>query len=562
MATPIRYGSEFVVNRTTTGNQETADITALSNGRFAVTWVDRYSTAPDVYQDDVRAQVFGADGRFVGPEVLVNTTTLFRQLNPEIVALQNGGFAVAFDDLSQTGGDTSSSSVRLQRFTQNSLSTGLEVLVNTTTLGSQLQPDVTQLRNGSMLVVWSQSEQGSGFFGYSVLNGQIFNADGSRSGREYRIADDEENSLSDAAMALLSDGRGLVTWSHYEISPLGKGIFSIHARILGPNGRPMGDDFVVAAPISVPAPGGIALFFPEVTALKSGGFVITYNDFFGGVENLRNNDAIVKVFDASGVELTTINATSQNDDDQYNPVVTALADGRFIVAWTERTARPGDDDYSVRAQVFNANGTRSDAEFLVNTTTTNWQFDPTITTLADGRVVISWTDFSGTGDDTSGFAIRAQIFDPHEAAVVLNGTTDGDELVGTRFADTIRGGGGRDSLAGGQGNDVIQGEGSHDRLSGGAGNDTITGGIGSDRLTGSLGADVFVFGPRDGHDRVTDFANGIDRIDLRSFGFANAAAALAHFAQDGANTAFTVGAAELTLINFASGQIDASDLLI
>jgi hypothetical protein len=37
MATPIRYGSTFVVNRTTAGHQETADITALSDGRFAVT---------------------------------------------------------------------------------------------------------------------------------------------------------------------------------------------------------------------------------------------------------------------------------------------------------------------------------------------------------------------------------------------------------------------------------------------------------------------------------------------------------------------------------------------
>ena len=45
---------------------------------------------------------------------------------------------------------------------------------------------------------------------------------------------------------------------------------------------------------------------------------------------------------------------------------------------------------AVRAQTFNADGTKFGSEFLVNTTTTNEQSAPTITTLADGHFVVAW----------------------------------------------------------------------------------------------------------------------------------------------------------------------------
>src|SRR5215217_1977136 len=49
-------------------------------------------------------------------------------------------------------------------------------------------------------------------------------------------------------------------------------------------------------------------------------------------------------------------------------------------------------------------------EFLVNTTTTDGQSDPAITALADGRFIVAWMDQSATGDDTWSWAVRAQIF--------------------------------------------------------------------------------------------------------------------------------------------------------
>ena len=46
----------------------------------------------------------------------------------------------------------------------------------------------------------------------------------------------------------------------------------------------------------------------------------------------------------------------------------------------------------------------------------------------------------------------------------------------------------------------------------------VTGGGGDDTLTGGSGADVYVVGPDDGTDTITDFAVGEDQIDIRALG--------------------------------------------
>lgn len=55
------------------------------------------------------------------------------------------------------------------------------------------------------------------------------------------------------------------------------------------------------------------------------------------------------------------------------------------------------------------------------------------------------------------------------------------------------------------GDDLIYGGSGNDSLDGGVGDDTLRGGAGNDTQTGGAGADLFVFGPNDGQDRITDF---------------------------------------------------------
>jgi hypothetical protein len=88
-----------------------------------------------------------------------------------------------------------------------------------------------------------------------------------------------------------------------------------------------------------------------------------------------------------------------------------LSDGRFVVVWSDLSRTGGDtSSNAIRAQIVGADGAPIGAAFLVNTTTAFLQNNPTISTLADGRFVVAWADLSGSGNDTSSLAIRGQVF--------------------------------------------------------------------------------------------------------------------------------------------------------
>ena len=108
------------------------------------------------------------------------------------------------------------------------------------------------------------------------------------------------------------------------------------------------------------------------------------------------------------------------------------------------------------------------------------------------------------------------------------GGNDNDQLFGGGGSDRLIGGAGKDRLFGEAGNDRLKGGNENDRLDGGSGNDRLDGGSGNDRLDGSKGKDVITTGQgRDriilkrngGFDRLTDFQNNQDKIDLQRISF-------------------------------------------
>lgn len=81
-----------------------------------------------------------------------------------------------------------------------------------------------------------------------------------------------------------------------------------------------------------------------------------------------------------------------------------------------------------------------------------------------------------------------------------------DNLIGSHFNDTLTGGFDNNIINGGLGNDILNGAGGNDILIGGLGNNTLTGGTGNDTFKWEQG--------NVGHDLVTDFSIGVDKLDL------------------------------------------------
>ncbi|MDF2812776.1 MAG: calcium-binding protein [Microvirga sp.] len=131
--------------------------------------------------------------------------------------------------------------------------------------------------------------------------------------------------------------------------------------------------------------------------------------------------------------------------------------------------------------------------------------DPNLTGAAAAPTVIAGT---ATANKLHGTSI----------ADVMKGLGGNDSLYGQSGNDRLDGGTGNDYLSGSAGNDSLLGQSGADRLNGGPGADRLLGGSGADRLIGGAGVDVFIFKGRWGNDRIDDFQNGRDKIDLRGNG--------------------------------------------
>ena len=103
----------------------------------------------------------------------------------------------------------------------------------------------------------------------------------------------------------------------------------------------------------------------------------------------------------------------------------ALAGGGFVVTWTSS----GQDGSlaGIYGQRYAADGTAVGSEFRVNTFTTNYQSYPSVTALAGGGFVVTWSSY---GQDGSPYGIYGQRY-------AADGTALGSEFrVNTFTTDT------------------------------------------------------------------------------------------------------------------------------
>ena len=150
------------------------------------------------------------------------------------------------------------------------------------------------------------------------------------------------------------------------------------------------------------------------------------------------------------------------------------------------------------------------------------QTDTFMVTTADGQskdVVIMINGHTDLVPDPNDFddlgrPTNDRIVD-HGASSTLYGGAGNDEIFGNDGQDVIYGGSGNDTLHGQAGYDTVYGGSGDDVLFGNAMGDTLVGGLGADTISTGTGADAVVYqAVNEGGDTITDFARGLDHIDL------------------------------------------------
>jgi hypothetical protein len=203
-------------------------------------------------------------------------------------------------------------------------------------------------------------------------------------GGEFLVTATPTRRLSGREITALEDGRFVVTWyANYSDDSTING--DTRGRVFAADGTPAGDEFIVNTTVA------LSHGFPEITALSGGGFVVTWHSF----KDDWDADIRARVFRADGTPAGAdflINTTTNGVQD--SPRITALAGGGFVVTWNSDEHDPGTLNGDIRGRVFAADGTAG-PDFLVNTTMAGEFYEPEITALTDGGFVVTWTSVGG-----------------------------------------------------------------------------------------------------------------------------------------------------------------------
>ena len=219
----------------------------------------------------------------------------------------------------------------------------------------------------------------------------------------------------------LNDGGFVIAWGSLDDDGYG-----IYAQRYDASGNAAGGEFLVNTYTSNSQGSASA------TTLADDSFVITWDSY--------NQDGdwygiYAQRYDASGNAVGgEFLVNTETTGNQKSPSTTALNDGGFVIAWE------GEDSVlsGIYAQRYNADGSVNGSEFRVNQYYYFNQTSPSITALADGGFVITWTSNGFLTDqywlDGDGYGIYAQRYNVDgEPLVALNTNTNEVHTISSDF---------------------------------------------------------------------------------------------------------------------------------
>jgi Ca2+-binding RTX toxin-like protein len=463
-------GSEFTIN-TALGSEDqlNSSQTVLADGRILVTFISTDNMSDTRF--NVRGRYLEADGTPIGSDFVINTVGLGDQHSaPTVVALPNGGAFVAWQSFMP---DVYTYEVRASIVSADG-TVGTDFVVNAPTATSPSMPSAVMLADGHILVTYTSADGGDPRY-LGDIRGRILNADGTPTTTDdFVITTTVWGSQYDPVAIALPDGRALVTWTSYAPD---EGRYNVTGRFVNSDGSASAPDFRILPLSQQDQFSGVPV------VLADGRIMIAWSA--AEADGDRNIHARILNRDGS-VAVSDIVVNSVLADDQLEPTITALADGRALVVW--RTAYRDTSTPDIFGRIVNADGSTSEPDFLVNPMLFQGESEPSIIELPDGRVLATFTSFNPILNDA----------DIHGVVLAVNpitsGTEGNDQLASSADNDVIHGLGGNDVITGGGGDDALHGDGGDDQLSGDTGNDFLYGGDGNDRLWGGDGNDIFAGG--------------------------------------------------------------------
>ncbi|EGJ20317.1 Na-Ca exchanger/integrin-beta4 [Cereibacter sphaeroides WS8N] len=417
-------GSAFVVSTQQARGRGEAEVTALSNGGFMVAWSEVTDSWPNIL--DVRARIFDSRGRPVTADFAVNDVARLNQHEPDAVQLTNGLTITAWSD---------SGTVMAQCHTATGERIG-EPFALGASGAYEYRPQLAVLAGGRFLATWTEEGYGSDEDG-SGIRGRIFSGSGRPLSDVLHLNYVTDDGQFHQSATALSTGGFVVIYA--DDSARDETGFDILGRVFSSTGVPSGAGFLLAEEVDREQ------LWPEVAALPGGRFVVTWQEQMD--ENPWFYSIHTQVYSRSGGRIGAEQSFLSNGHiPNEGSTIAGLSDGRFLVSWSVYNEDNGVG--RLVAQLFDRSGLPVGTEFTVATEIDGACEDIDVAGTADGRFIISWTQGNGSASDN----VMVRIIDAE--GVFITGDSGNNRLAGTLGGDTLDGAGGADTLIGNSGNDI------------------------------------------------------------------------------------------------------------
>jgi hypothetical protein len=391
----VTIGPEFRANTVTPFDQRAPSVARDADGDFVIAW---QGDAQDGSGVGVFAQRYNAAGVPQGGEFLVNTTTLGDQVDPAVAMDADGDFVIAWSGFG-TGEPGSQVDdvvgVFARRYSAAGAPQGAEFLVNMTTMAVQVTPAVAMDADGDFVVAWAGEGPGDAF---GIFARRYAAAAGAARGDEFRVNTTTADVQMTPAVAMDAGGGFVVAWSGNGIGDPSGVFFQRYDS----EGVDQGGETRVHV---ATADGEVS---PGVGMDADGDFLVTWSNPQQGSILARRYNAVGV---AQGGEFAVSAGGTGGAGARSSPAVAMDADGDFIVAWQGRGREGSGDDVFYRR--FNAAGVAQGGEFPVNVFAGGDQRVPALAVDPDGDFVAAWESHD---QDASGFGVYARRFEGPAAA--------------------------------------------------------------------------------------------------------------------------------------------------
>ncbi|MDA0781250.1 MAG: putative Ig domain-containing protein [Rickettsiales bacterium] len=518
----VKLGEEYHVNDSIEQQQLRPDIDQLESGDFVITWDSeaKYGHLPE--KTDIYAKIYSADDVVINDKVYNHTFEFGNEISIQLpfdTFLDASGNALTYTATLANGLqlpswltfdpitlkffgtpenlDIGSIGIRIiasntTEYMTESFNINIiepsdvyslpvstpEIFVNTTTVGNQDTPAITALTGGGHVIVWKNEVSDD----YYKVYGQMFDAFGNKIGAEIvvsedvnsgdlydvtilgtsdggfwvgwqnydydpsvyynigsyiqrydnlgnkigtdpiRVINDGDNAQNNISMTELTNGNISVVWDAMNFSPSGQTDMDIYNQIFDINGN------AVTTPVLVNEYVTLGQYEPIVTALSNGGYVISWN---GRIDSVTTTQSLAKIYDSTGVIL--VNEFLLSEDlsiDNRNVQLSALDNGKFAAIWVTSSEDAYDTD--INGRIYDSSGLPLSEEFVVNDETFFWQQQPSVHTLDNGHFVVVW---SSLYQDNHQSGVFGQVFDENGNKLggefLINETTFGTQNMPT-----------------------------------------------------------------------------------------------------------------------------------